>query len=111
MNDRLLGGFEQLVLLTVLHLDRDDAYAVPIRAQLAERLDRRVSRGALYTALDRLERKGYLISEMGDPSPVRGGRAKRFYTVSSAGREALQGTRALLLDLWQGLDSVWGDSP
>lgn len=110
MNDRLLGGFEQLVLLTVLHCERSDAYAVPIRTELERRLERRVSRGALYTALDRLERKGYLLSEMGDPSPVRGGRAKRFYTVTSAGREALCGTRALLLDLWRGLDSIWGKS-
>lgn len=110
MNDRLLGGFEQLVLLTALHLEREEAYAVPIRAHLEERLERKVSRGALYTALDRLERKGYLLSQMGDPSPVRGGRAKRYYTVSAAGRDALRGTRALLLDLWQGLDSVWGES-
>ena len=86
-----LGEFEQLILLATLRLG-GDAYGVTIRAEL-ERAGRTVAPGALYTALERLEAKGLITSRMGDPTPQRGGRAKRFVTVSAAGIEAL--TRAL----------------
>jgi PadR family transcriptional regulator, regulatory protein PadR len=102
-----LGEFEQLVLLAILRR-RDDAYGVTIRAELADRARRNVAPGALYTALERLESKGLVSSRMGDPTPQRGGRAKRYVTVTAAGMEAL--TRALqayerLLD---GLDLLRG---
>jgi len=102
-----LGEFEQLILLAILRL-RDDAYGVTIRAELAERTGRQVAPGAMYTALERLESKGLITSRMTDPTPLRGGRAKRQVTVTAAGREAL--TRAVqaydrLLD---GLDLVRG---
>src|SRR5580765_507525 len=87
-----LGEFEQLILLAILRL-RDDAYGVTIRAELADRASRIVVPGALYTALDRLETKGLIASRMSDPTPQRGGRAKRHVTVTAAGMEAL--TRAL----------------
>jgi PadR family transcriptional regulator PadR len=87
-----LGEFEQLILLAVLRL-RDNAYGVTIRAELAERAGRAVAPGALYTALERLETKGLITSRMSDPTPQRGGRAKRQVTVTAAGMEAL--TRAL----------------
>ena len=87
-----LGEFEQLILLAILRL-RDDAYGVTIRAELADRAGRTVAPGALYTALDRLETKGLIASRMSDPTPQRGGRAKRHVTVTAAGRKAL--TRAL----------------
>jgi DNA-binding PadR family transcriptional regulator len=87
-----LGEFEQLILLAVLRL-RSDAYGVTIRAELADRTGRHVAPGALYTALDRLETKGLIASRMSDPTPQRGGRAKRHVTVTAAGMEAL--TRAL----------------
>ena len=86
------GEFEQLILLAILRL-RDNAYGVTIRAELAERAGRTVAPGALYTALERLETKGLITSRMSDPTPQRGGRAKRHVTVTAAGREAL--TRAL----------------
>jgi PadR family transcriptional regulator PadR len=102
-----LGEFEQLILLAILRL-RDDAYGVTIRAELADRAGRNVAPGALYTALERLETKGFITSRMSDPTPQRGGRAKRYVTVTAAGMEAL--TRALeayerLLD---GLDVLRG---
>ena len=87
-----LGEFEQLILLAILRL-RDDAYGVTIRAELADRAGRTVAPGALYTALDRLETKGLITSRMSDPTPQRGGRAKRHVTVTAAGIEAL--TRAV----------------
>ena len=87
-----LGEFEQLILLAILRLG-DHAYGVTIRAELMERARRAITPGALYTALDRLETKGLLSSRLGDPTPQRGGRSKRYVTVSAAGIEAL--TRAL----------------
>lgn len=103
-----LGEFEQLILLAILRL-RDDAYGVTIRTELVDRAGRNVAPGALYTALDRLETKGLITSRMSDPTPQRGGRAKRHVTVTAAGMEAL--TRALhayerLLD---GLNLVRGE--
>jgi len=102
-----LGEFEQLILLAILRLG-DDAYGVTIRSELAERAGRTVAPGAMYTALERLETKGLIVSRMSDPTPQRGGRAKRHVTVTPAGRKAL--TRALqayerLLD---GLDLLRG---
>jgi len=87
-----LGEFEQLILLAILRLG-DDAYGVSIRAELADRAGRHVAPGAMYTALERLETKGLIASRMSDPTPQRGGRAKRHVTVTTAGKEAL--TRAV----------------
>ena len=87
-----LGEFEQLILLAILRLG-DRAYGVTIRAELSDRAGRTITPGALYTALERLEAKGLITSRMGDPTPQRGGRAKRYVTVTAAGMQAL--TRAL----------------
>lgn len=102
-----LGEFEQLILLAILRL-REDAYGVTIRAELAARAQRTVAPGALYTALERLEIKGLIASRMSDPTPQRGGRAKRLVTVTAAGMEAL--TRALQAHerLLDGLDLLGG---
>jgi len=83
-----LGEFEQLILLAILRLG-DDAYGVTIRAELADRAGRSIAPGAMYTALERMEGKGLIKSRMGDPTPQRGGRAKRYVTVTAAGRQAL----------------------
>ena len=83
-----LGEFEQIVLLAILRL-RDDAYGVSIRAEIERRTGRKTTRGALYATLDRLEEKEFVSSRMGDPTPVRGGRAKRYYTVSGHGVKAV----------------------
>ena len=104
-----LGEFEQMVLLAILRIG-DNAYAVPIRAEIEERTERRVSRGALYTTLERLETKGFVESIMREPRPERGGRSRRTYVVASPGLEALENSRAAMANLWQGLDSVTEES-
>ena len=104
MADTYLGEFEQIVLLAILRLG-EDAYAIPVREEIEERTGRTVARGALYTALDRLEVKGCLRSRMSDPLPERGGRSRRYYTVTASGLAALRTSRAALLALWKGLES------
>ena len=71
-----LGEFEQLVLLAIVRLEHD-AYGSPIRRDIEERTSRSIAIGALYTALERLERKGYVVSTLSDPTPQRGGRARK----------------------------------
>ncbi len=98
-----LGEFEHIVLLAVARL-RDGAYGMAIRQEIEDRAGRPVAIGSVYAALDRMERKAYLGSHVGDPTPVRGGRAKRFYTLESPGAEALTRSRTVLEGLWDGLD-------
>jgi DNA-binding PadR family transcriptional regulator len=89
-----LGEFEQIVLLAILRMG-DDAYGVTIGAEIRQQTARAPAAGALYTTLDRLEEKGLVSSAMGDPTPQRGGRAKRFFKVTSTGMQALtQGLRS-----------------
>ena len=102
--DVYVGELEQQILLIVLRLG-DDAYANPIGEMLTVAARRRVGRGALYTALERLEAKGCLRSTMGEPLPERGGRARRYFTVTGAGMRALRESRRVLLGLWDGLES------
>lgn len=82
-----LGEFEQLVLLAILRLG-ENAYGVTIRREISTRTKRETTPGALYTTLDRLEDKGLLRSSMGDPTPERGGRAKRIVTLTAPGKRA-----------------------
>jgi PadR family transcriptional regulator PadR len=96
MDDYRLGRFEELVLLALVSLG-GDAYAVPIRREIEERTGRNVSYGALYTALDRLVRKGYVKPRMGNPTPERGGRAKRYFRIEAPGHEALNRSRETLV--------------
>lgn len=84
----LLGELEQLVLLAALRLG-DEAYAVSIRDEIERQSGLALSRTSVYVALDRLDRKGYVTSRFGDPTPERGGKAKRFFRVTAAGRHAL----------------------
>jgi DNA-binding PadR family transcriptional regulator len=104
-NHGFLGEFEQMVLLAVLRLG-DQAYGGSVSREIEERTGRSVSRGALYVTLDRLEEKGLLRSLLGQPTPARGGRAKRHLSVTPGGVAALRGNRAALQSLWQGLDEV-----
>jgi PadR family transcriptional regulator, regulatory protein PadR len=100
-----LGEFEYAVLLAILHLD-EAAYAVPIRELIEQRTSRPVARGALYTGLDRLEAKGCLRSRMGDPTDERGGKARRYYSVTPAGLKAIRATHGALASMTRGLESV-----
>jgi PadR family transcriptional regulator PadR len=102
MGRRALGEFEQAVLLAILRLGLG-AYGVPIRHDLSERLARAISVGAIYTALERLEAKGFVSSWTGGATAERGGRAKRFYRVEAPGLRALDEARTATANLWAGL--------
>jgi len=102
-NDRLLGGFENLLLLVILRLD-DRAYGVAIRKELLDEAEKDVAIGAIYTGLDRLEQKGFVHSWSGEPTPERGGRAKKFYRVTAQGKKALQETHRAIHRLSSGLE-------
>jgi PadR family transcriptional regulator PadR len=103
-----VGELEHLLLLAVLQCQRDgtDAYTVPIRHLLSERTGRTIARGAIHTSLDRLEHKGLLTSSMGDPLAIRGGRARRYYTVTPLGLKAVQQAQAAVQTLSAGLDTL-----
>lgn len=102
MGGPYLGEFEQLVLLAVWRLG-DDGYGMRIRQELEHRLERRVTIGAVYATLERLARKRCVRTRTGDPSPQRGGRAKRFYAITPTGMAALDDARRQLARMWQGL--------
>ena len=97
-----LGEFEHVVLLTVMRLG-DQAYGVTIRKEIADRTGRDVSLGAIYPTLNRLQEKGFVRSFSSEPSPVRGGRAKRLFCIEPAGRSALHRSRDMLIALWDGM--------
>ncbi|PYR57593.1 MAG: PadR family transcriptional regulator [Acidobacteria bacterium] len=103
-----LGEFEHVVLLAVLRLG-DEAYAVPILDEIERCTGRSISRGSVYITLDRLETKGYLRSRLADPTPERGGRAKRYYALRPRAIAALRDSRRALVALWRGLDRVLGE--
>ncbi len=98
-----LGEFEHLILLALLRLE-DRAYGVTVRQEIELRTKRAVSIGAVYATLDRLERKGYVGSRQGDPTPERGGRAKRFFRVTSKGWLAVNRAQRALQKMSAGLD-------
>ena len=103
-----LGQFEQLVLTAILAL-REEAYAVAIHSRVQELArPKTVSLGAVYVTLDRLEDKGLLTSWLSDPTPERGGRAKRFYRLEAAGERALQESAVTAKRIYDVVARVWG---
>ena len=98
----VLGGFEQLVLMGVLRLNAD-AYGAAIRQEIHARSGRDVSINAVYTTLDRLERKGFLRSWTGEPTPQRGGRRRKFYALRPAGLTALRQADSVFTAMADGL--------
>src|SRR5215831_7918007 len=104
-----LGEFEHIVILALLRL-ADRAYGVTVRQEIEERTGREVSFGAIYATLDRLEAKGYVKSVVGEPTPERGGRSKRFFCVTAKGISAVNRTHRAVQDLTEGLDLVGGIS-
>ncbi len=104
-----LGEFEHIVILALLRL-ADRAYGVTVRQEIEERTGREVSIGAIYATLDRLEGKGYVKSLVGEPTPERGGRSKRFFHVTAKGISAMNRTHRALQNLTEGLDLVGGIS-
>lgn len=105
MGAKHLGELEQLVLMAVLQLD-DDAYGTNVLKELSERGYRTVSPGSLYATVDRLEGKGLVASRVGDPTPGRGGKPKRFLTVTPKGLAALRRARATWTRMAEGLEEV-----
>jgi DNA-binding PadR family transcriptional regulator len=98
-----LGAFEQAVLLSVVRLG-DDAYGRAILKEVQARLDREVAAGAVHATLERLQNKGLLTSRLGSGTPIRGGRARRFYRLQPAGLRALNDARAAVDSLWHGFE-------
>jgi len=100
-----LGEFELMVMLVLIRLG-EDAYGVPIGRAIEEASGREVALGSVYAALERLEEKGLVASSVGDPTPERGGRAKRYFRVTNAGLQQVRKTRQTLVNLWRGLPQL-----
>lgn len=108
MSPKHVGELEHMILLAIVRLG-PEAYGMRVLRELEERADRNVSRGALYLVLERLVDKGYLDARMGEPSTRRGGRAKRFFELTDAGREALRVSGRSLMALWDGMEFLLED--
>ena len=100
-----LGEFEHIIVLALLRLE-DRAYGVTVRQEIEFRTHREVSIGAVYATLNRLETKGFVKSNCGDPTPERGGRSKRFFRVTAKGVSAVNRTQRALQSMTEGLDLV-----
>jgi PadR family transcriptional regulator, regulatory protein PadR len=102
----LLGSLEHIVLLALARLD-GSAHGMIVRREIEERTGRNISIGAVYATLERLEAKGYVSSLTGEPTPERGGRAKRLFRIESAGKRALQVSKQTIRSMTAGLKSRW----
>ena len=105
MKEYKLGEFEEVVLLTV-GLLYDEAYGVAIKDDIEARAKRKVSVGALQSALRRMEKKGYLDSRVGDANAQRGGKPKRFFKITAFGKRALEQSKDLRNELWDSIPKV-----
>jgi PadR family transcriptional regulator PadR len=103
-----LGEFEEIVMLTVGILN-EEAYGVSIKKEIEARLARKVSVGALQTALKRLEDKGYLKSREGEATQERAGRPKRYFSITAYGKRAMEYSRTTRNDLWKAIPKVVWD--
>jgi len=102
-----LGEFELLVMLTVLRLG-EGAYGVPISREIERETGRDVAFGTVYATLERLQHKGLVCSNLRDPTPERGGRAKRYFRVTTTGLWTVRETKRSLTRLWRGLRELGG---
>ncbi|PYU69143.1 MAG: PadR family transcriptional regulator [Acidobacteria bacterium] len=102
-----LGTFELAVMLALIRLG-DDAYAIPISNEIEARSGRAVTIASVYSTLGRLEMKGLVSSEMGEPTPERGGRAKKYFRVTAKGLREIRDTQRILIRLWHGLRELGG---
>jgi PadR family transcriptional regulator PadR len=108
MNKRdQLGNFELMVMLALIRLG-DNAYGVPICEEIEGTTGREVAVGSVYAALERLEEKGFVSSELGEATPERGGRAKRYFRVTARGLREVRETQRALMKLWKGLPELQG---
>jgi DNA-binding PadR family transcriptional regulator len=106
MADRgYLGEFELMILLAVISLG-DGAYGVPISRAIEKHRGREVAVGSVYAALERLEAKGLVESQLGDPTPERGGKARRYFRVTREGLRQVHETRRVLTKLWRAIPDL-----
>lgn len=100
-----LGEFEEIVLLTVGVL-YNEAYGVAIKEEIENRLKRKVSVGAMQSALRRMEKKGFIDSRLGEVNKLRGGKPKRYFTITAYGRDALHHSQDVRMTLWNDIPKV-----
>jgi DNA-binding PadR family transcriptional regulator len=100
-----LGEGEQLILLAAWRVGRE-ATGAAIREEVAQRVGRTLTVSSIYVTLMRLQKKGYAQSHMADPTPVRGGKARRYFTVTKQGIAALQEARSRMEQMWEGMDTA-----
>ncbi len=105
MGKHHLGEFEEIVLLTVAVL-HGQAYGIAIIEEIENRMGRSVSMGAMQTVLRRMEQKGYLTSEFGEATAVRGGKRKRYFEVTESGKQAIRETKEARTALWEAIPNV-----
>jgi PadR family transcriptional regulator PadR len=104
-----IGDFELMVMLVLLRLGDSAAYGVPISREIEQQCGREVALGSVYATLERLEEKGLISSHLGEPTPERGGRAKRYFRVTRKGLREVRETRQALIRLWNGLPQLEGE--
>ena len=107
MDKDYLGTLEQTVMWAVLRLG-ENAYGMTIRREIADRTERDISIGAVYATLDRLEEKGYLSTSIGEATAERGGRAKKYFRLSAAGRRVLSDSQKALMNMASGFEPILG---
>lgn len=109
MSKKYLGEFEQVVLLTIVRLG-EEAYGGKIRTTIDELISREITIGALYITLDRLEEKGLVTSKHGDSVSSRGGRPRKYFSITSDGKQALNRSKEVMQTLWSGISLYTGPS-
>jgi|SRR5271168_1985289 PadR family transcriptional regulator PadR len=102
-----IGPFELMTMLALMRLG-DNAYGVPIFREIEQQCGREIALGSVYAALERLEEKGFVASEVGESTPERGGRAKRYFRITSKGLREVRETQRALKKLWHGLPQLQG---
>ena len=103
-----LGNFDLMLLLAVLRLG-DEAYGVTIAQELEQYTGREVVIASVYARLERLQERGLVTSSLGDPTPERGGRAKRYFSITGAGIGEIRDARRSLMNMWKGLPELKGE--
>ena len=106
-NPNAISNFELMVLLALIRLG-DEAYGLPISQEIEEQSGHEVALGSIYAALDRLQNRDLVSSSLGDPTPERGGRAKKYFKITSKGMRVVQETQRTLMRMWKGLPNLEG---
>jgi DNA-binding PadR family transcriptional regulator len=105
MTRRLLTDFEIMILLAIIRIG-DEAYGVPVAREIETTPGRVVQLPAIYAALDRLTAQGLVESRLGDATAQRGGRAKKYFSLTPTGLGSVRDTRKALTALWARLPQV-----